>query len=119
MAPDAEPAHKVNRQPEAQTMTDADIRWHLQANPWRSPDEVVALALERLRAIADDDDAALVLLLVETIIEQDTRLSATKASQAVALSVAHDSQREERRVRERYHDVLAQQQRFDCSTFAF
>lgn len=91
-------------------MTDDDIRWHLAANPWRSPKKVVALALERLRDIADQDDAALVLLLVETVTELDTRLTATKASQAVALSVAHESQWQERRVRERYHANLDQQQ---------
>lgn len=75
-------------------------------NSWSAPTELIAIAIEMLPTIVADDVASLVELLVLALIEKTEDLEAVRAVQSLAFAVAYDNQRQEQRLRERYHALL-------------
>jgi len=99
-------------QAEIAIMTADEIDWgnwglSLTAPP-PSPDALIALACDMLPGIVDDDVADLVELLASALADLHADLCGHKLVQSDLLTLAHQSQRDLVRVRERYHELLDQ-----------
>lgn len=87
-------------------ITAASIPWRPAPAVWPDPRPVVAVAVEHLPLVTDDDTAAVVEHLAHAVADREAELRAVRVVLSAALAEAHDLRVELRRVRERYHALL-------------
>ena len=74
--------------------------------PWPSSRPVLALVVEVLPTIEDDLTADLLEHLALALADRETELRAVRHILSGALTEAHASQQEARRIRDRYHALI-------------